>query len=443
MFSFQKSLSVLLFFIFFASLSSAQSITTGGGGNIPKTSEQKQDSESFTSVEGEFSISLSKSNIQGYRTFTLKDTGNLGVGALYMFRRSEVGYEIGYIDLAEAMQSLKDSEIKEKIKAFQNIVLGYAIDESQFKESRKDGNLVVDAAMAEADGDKYLSRYIRRGKRIYVLTARPGSEQSETAAVLKIFDSIKFVSGKEIIDRQVAEAMPKPLPQTPVVKKVRTDAEDENLKGKVRSIIEWNEDLTGTWSSQGKVLNWETHYNAQGHRVKTIFYDSKGLPYSVKVFGYIDNARVSLERRVEFESSLRITTLSTKTDAETKPRDSRYTSKLVNKYDEQNRLTEEAIYDNDGTLSYKNVYSYKGNKVEEWRYYDDVLTYKETRTLDAKGNEVESEWEWTKTGTTGKYTYTYEQVDEKGNWLRRLVSGTEAGGRIQKYFEHRKIEYYP
>jgi hypothetical protein len=96
---------------------------------------------------------------------------------------------------------------------------------------------------------------------------------------LKVLDSFKILSDADVsavLKAKAAEAEPSPLPQEPIAPRVRSDAEDECLHGRVKTVFQEDEDLSGTWSVQGRKPNSMEYYNERGNLTKREFYDYKG-----------------------------------------------------------------------------------------------------------------------------------------------------------------------
>jgi hypothetical protein len=83
------------------------------------------------------------------------------------------------------------------------------------------------------------------------------------------------------------------LPQETAVKKERSDAEDDDLRGKVKTLTGESKDLTdGPWSKYGRHFTSITDYDTRGDRLKSVSFNGDGVASNVTVYGYIDGARV-------------------------------------------------------------------------------------------------------------------------------------------------------
>src|SRR4051812_33726568 len=105
-------------------------------------------------------------------------------------------------------------------------------------------------------------------------------------------DSVLGQSKKVDIARKIAESTPDALPQSPVAAKLKSDAADKNLKGKVKSVVEYTEQPVGS----GRKFFAQEYYNESGNLIKSVDFAPDGFPRSVLVWGYLDGNRVNLSK---------------------------------------------------------------------------------------------------------------------------------------------------
>jgi len=270
--------------------------------------------------------------------------------------------------------------------------------------------------------------------------------------LLTVFSIPAFSQKTKPVDysQKIKEATPKPLPQTPVVKRQTTDAQEDNLKGKVKTVTSESEDLSGTWQTQGRKLSEITDFDENGNRIKQLLYDSNALPFEVSVYGYIDGKRVSDYEMIKLEERPIIMAITpNKNQERTKP-DPRYKFSFEYKYT-SGKLTEKKWIQSNGDLWIKYVYNHKGNQIEEIVYSQNgKLNQKYLSTLDNKGNEIESV-EFDAFGNPSeiksKYSVKYDSYDKKGNWTKKTTSKViiENGKEVYKpmYINYQTITYYP
>jgi hypothetical protein len=230
--------------------------------------------------------------------------------------------------------------------------------------------------------------------------------------------------------KKISEATPQPLPQEPVAVKLKSDAQDKNLKGKVKSVTKDDLDL----KTKKREREEEEYYNEAGNLTKGVSYDA-GYPSSVTVWGYIDGQRVLKNNFISFSDaerppSTRMTIIASAEDNPINrnlPKDTRYSVRKDYKYNEKGQLIEEVIYNNNRELWSRTVNNYKGNQRE-------VLNYDKTNSqtgqtieiLDKDGNIIERDL-MDENGKVGdKEINTYE-FDSQGNWI------------VEKTFEEKKV----
>jgi len=271
--------------------------------------------------------------------------------------------------------------------------------------------------------------------------------------LLSLLSSFTFAQTKlsaEILKR-VEDATPKSLPQTPVAPKLKSDAEDENLKGKVKSIIEETERIDDIGRPYNRRFSIIYEFNEKGNDLKQIYFDSQGRPYSITVFGYIDGMRVSKSGDIIYEDdgpTIQIAKPKSKDAAKTEP-DLRYRLRFEYKYVD-GKLAEMQLYDNTGLKWLRHVYTYSENQMERLVYTENgELNQKYITLFDKKNNEIE----WNvfdirqpKIYGDNKYSIKYLSFDKKGNWTKRTYSEltTENGKQIYKpaWHRYRTITYY-
>lgn len=270
--------------------------------------------------------------------------------------------------------------------------------------------------------------------------------------LLAIFSIFGYAqkSPKEDFAKKIKEATPKPLPQMPVVKRLTSDAQDDGLKGKAKSLVEEREALTSLEKPIGKRLSLIVDFDEQGNYLKKVYFEYRGRPYDVRVYGYIDNQRVSLSKSIDFGGGFNTDNGGRpKSENRTKP-DTRYDLKYEYKY-ENGKLTEMQLFDNKGSKSGRYVYKYKQNQMEKLAYTEDnELNSKYLYIFDEKGNEsgrIDFNVRQAQIPASNKWQYQNVIFDEKGNWTKRTFSKLEVENGKEVYkpiaIEYRTITYYP
>ncbi|MBA2737460.1 MAG: hypothetical protein H0U50_11820 [Pyrinomonadaceae bacterium] len=384
--------------------------------------------EKFSSAEGRFVISL-PTQIGGFSGLTPKILGFNASGDSYDWRVQEANLNVSFVDYQDKIPVQTESDRRNFFAALRDATIkvfnAKLISESNLKLGENNG-LKIEYELPA--GNKGMRRFYLAGNRLYILTAifTPNVSEAENL-VSQAFDSFKIIIQSDIdeeIKRKIAAAEPKPLPQEPLAKKLKTDAEDAGLKGKVKKIVSESEDLSGTWAKQGRKMSSIEYYNEQYNLTRHESFDYKGNPFQISVWGYIDGARVSNSVMIRYEYDPPPMAIPVSPDRTEKPKsDNRYEYKHEYKY-ENEKLVEKRLYYNNGKSGNRAVYNFKGNQIEELIYTGDgELNQKYIVTLDEKGNEIEQiNFDISKQQFYGdrKYSYTYE-FDAKGNWIRRTT----------------------
>lgn len=405
-------------------------------------------SETFTSLEGRFRITLPK-QISGYTPQSANTPEGRIEGSMFNWNTAEGMFIVGYTERPEAVETMGKRAL--------DILRDSAIAGTQGKgkllgetDITLEGHPGRELRVEFPDGFGIARMYLV-GRRIYqAIGILPTAKKAQEPAVLKILDSFKLLSPSEVeaeLKRKIDAATPTPLPQAPVARRPRSDAEDDGLKGRVKTVLTETQDLSGTWAVGGRKPSSMDYYNEQGNLIKRESYDYRGNPSEITVYGYLDGDRVSNSGSLEYEYNPPAVMISAPAGGPKPTYDPRYSYKLKYKYDDQGRLREETWYGSDGKLWLRYVYNLKGNQKEALVYAaDGSLNQKWVVMLDAQGNDVEKQYYDVKTNVVDeKYTYTYE-FDAKGNWTKRTAAkwAAEDGKSGSKPYDvtYRTITYY-
>jgi YD repeat-containing protein len=418
------------------------------GGGPPKPA-----AETFTSLDSRFSISLPR-QISGFGPITI-DTpnGKVTIGSSYSWRREGTEFQVGHVDYSRMPNAPADS------KALVAGVAGNVAGESEKRGGRLIHNREVGFRGGSArelkvefpDGSSFLNRVVATNGQLYqvLVTFKRDAKQEEAAA--KILDSFRALSPadvEEAMAKKVEEATPGPLPQSPAAPKLKSDAEDQGLRGRVRTVLEEVEYLSSPLAAQRRKPSSLEYYDERGNLTKLVSYDYKGNPMNVVVYGYIDGARASQSGSVRHEYDPPPVMAPPAPAGQTRPKyDPRYRFKYEYKYDDKGRLSEEVRYGNNGGLWMRERHNYSGGQKETLAYdAEGKLTRKNVATLDARGNAAERAIYDIKTDKVSeRYSYSYE-FDTHGNWTKLTMSKLEATGGEPRYEPYsvfyRTITYY-
>jgi YD repeat-containing protein len=382
-------------------------------------------SQQFTSLEGRYTISLPQ-DISSYQPLSANTPAGKATGEAYNWRMAEGQFSVIYMDRSES--------VSEPTTA--NIALDRIRDQTLAQLAGAKGKLIKENSISlsghigrelkiELPNGLFIIRIYLVSNRIYQLSVAVSQSQQE-AGVVKVLDSFQLLTPADIetaLKKKIAESTPDPLPQEPAAKKLKSDAEDEGLKGRVKIVTTEEEDLSGTWVVGKRKPSSTYYYNDQGNIVKKELYDYRGNPMDITVYGYIDGDRVSQSKSIRYEyDPPPIMSRPGPAGSETK-RDPRYSSKYKYKYDDRGNLTEKEMYLNDGKLWMRFVYKYKDSQKEESVYSSDgSLNQKYLSRLDVKENVIErTDFNVKDNSVRNKYSYTYE-FDAKGNWTKRVTN---------------------
>lgn len=407
------------------------------------------DGGSFVSLEGKFTIALPQS-AHGFRPLTSDTPLGRASGTAYSWTMKEGSFTVGYV---EAPQALDEPDTVAKIFG------GIRNSLSSLAEAR--GGKIIDAreytfdnhpaleSKLEYTGGLIRQRFYVISRRLYqvMLFTKPEQRSLEAVAV-KAVDSFKVLSDADVsaaLKAKEAASEPAALPQQPVAPRAGSDAKDNGLRGKVKSVFQENEDLSGTWSVQGRKPESKENYNEQGNLTRQESYDYRGNLFQIMVFGYLDGARVASRKTIEREYNPPGIAIGSPGAAKSKF-DSRYSNKFGFRYDAENRLIEKSWFLSNGDLTTKDVYKYSGNSVEELVYAEDgSLNQRYLSILDKDGNEIERTSFDQDGSIREKYKLAYE-FDAHGNWIKRITSKpvTKDGGSdyAPAYVDYRTISYY-
>lgn len=383
------------------------------------------DGGSFSSTGGRFSIAL-PDVMSRYEPISMKSGEGTVTGESYVWNMVEGDFSVAYIDRSDFSNQRETADY----------FFG-KLHEQIAKQAADNGGTVVSnrpLSLGDAVGFEFVVEsnegltitraYLVKG-RLYQLKAKIATaKRASEPAALKTLDTLRLLSNEgvaEAIRKRVEAATPKPLPQSPTVRRVASDAYDDGLKGKVKVIVEDVEDQSGEWSVQGRKPSSVSYYDVHGYLTKKVSYDYRANPFEIKVYGYIDAKRVSKLNMIHYEYDPPPMMMGPPPAPGTQnKRDDRYSYQYVYSYDRAKRLREMRMFMNDGEPGMRYVYEYSGNEKEELAYTEDgTLNQKYVSVLDSKGNEIEWRVYDVKDGSIRyKYLYTYE-FDATGNWLKR------------------------
>jgi hypothetical protein len=416
--------------------------------------------DSFTSLDGRFRIAL-PAEISGLGSPSIETPAGRVTGTMFRWRVEHGMYTVTFFDHPEQLEANSKS-VFDKMHAPMRENLKVAdtdgkLGERDLKVTGHPGReLRFDTSKA-----LIVVRHYLEGRRMYQVTAsvvrdiQPNETGTANALrkqevdVLKILDSFELIAPAEVAEvraKETLQATPDPLPQTPIVARPKSDAQDEGLTGKIKTVVTETEDRSGTWQVQGRKPASIEHFNKQGNLVKRESYDYRGNLSDIAVYGYLDGQRAMKSESIEREYNPPPMRIAPPAGQSPQKYDQRYSYKFTHKYDDGGRLTEKIWYGNSGDLWLRYVYKYRESEVEELVYSaNGSLNQRYVSTLDNRGNEVEqTNYNVAGNSVRSRVKYSYE-FDAQGNWTKRTSQRQDVAKGEDDYkpgyITHRTITY--
>ncbi len=448
-------LAVVLFLTSFAIAQPPPAVAPKSGGDAPKVSPWVSMKilpvkQSFVSLDGRFSLAFPQQT-QGFAALSPKQLGTNATGMQFTWKFQEGDAIVMFVDFPETDLKGTEEELQKVSANLSAAVLktfpqGKAADTKFFKL----GEVPASQTSFEFGENKFgvQQLYLVKNRLYRALSIFQNAENEKF--LNQAFDSFKLISQTEVdaeLQKKFEAMKPSALPQEPVAARETTDAQDENLKGKVKKVVEDSEDLSGTWSVQGRKPSSVTYFNEKGNYIERDSYDYKGNPFEITVYGYIDGKRVSNSKTTSYEYDPPPMMIpKSKTEEPVKKADPRYEYSFEHKYKDGKLIEEQMVYSN-GKKGLRYVSNYNGNQVEKLVYDEkDKLNQKYLYTLDKDGNEIEGiSYEVFKIYPERKYRHAYE-FDEKGNWIKQITSTETTENGVTSFkpssVSYRTITYF-
>lgn len=363
----------------------------------------------------------------------------------WIFQEGKIGINVANANVVGGKQNFKEfNQINNN--TLLSKIQGKVTDE---KYTETDNLYSSITFFAFDDGKFGVRKFSLSDERLYIMFA-----QFENSADGKIFEeafkTFKIVGESEIkaeIQRKFEDATPQNLPQEPASKNLQSDLKEENLKGKVKKIVEESETITDDPNKKNRKISKTLEYNKAGNLTKTVRIDYRGNPDSITVYGFIEGKRVSKVGYIKYPYNPPPPMAVPSAQVEP-PSDSRYSMSYEKKY-KAGKLIEEILYRSNGKVITRTTYEYKDNQIEQLVYTaDGKLNQKYVYLTDKNGQVLErSDFDILSNKPYGdkKYSYVYEH-DKQGNWIKKTTSKevTEDGKTFYKplYVYYRTITYY-
>ncbi len=409
--------------------------------------------EQFASLEGRFRIALPKS-INGFSALSPKQTGSSATGQQYTWKFEEGDVIAMFLDFPDSTITGSAAEMTQITTNSKSLVMKQFPSAKLVSENQSSSKGIPSSYFVYdlgKNGFLAVQLFLDK-KRLYRFDASFKDSNAEKH-LASVFGSFSLIAQTEIdadLSRRYEAMKPQPLPQTPVVVRLTSDAQDEGLKGKVKKVIEESEDRSGTWGVQGRKTSSIDYYDQNGALTQRDLYDSQGKPFQITVYGYVDGKRVS-RSKTDSDSETTFSALGPPSAATAGPprkKDPRYGYSFEYKY-ENGKLAERQMVYNNGRKGMRYVYKRSTNLLEELVYSDDgTLNQRYLSVLDADGNAIET----TDFGLVNfdiygdrRYKHTYE-FDAVGNWTKKVtlkeVKENGATSWQPAYVSYHTITYY-
>lgn len=409
--------------------------------------------EQFVSLEGRFRVALPK-EIQGFGALSPKQTGSTATGQQLTWKFAECDVVLFFLDFPDSALTGSVADLDQITANSKKLFTDRYPNAKLISENAVVANNVPSSYFVYdfgSDGFISVQLYLDK-KRLYRFNVAFKDAKTEKQ-LAPIFASFKLITQAEIdaeLSKKYAAMMPAPLPQTPVVTRLTSDAEDEGFRGKIKKVVEESEDSSGTRGVQGRKISSVEYYDEKGALTQRDDYDSQGNPFQITVYGYIDGKRVSDSKTTSYGYDPPPAALSPKTEGTAAQRksDPRYEYSFEYKY-ENGKLVERQMMYNNGRKGMRSVYKYAPNQIEELVYTDEgKLNQRYLSNLDANNNVIEE----TNFGVVNfdiygdrKYKHSYE-FDGAGNWVKKITLIEEKVNGVIRwqpaYVSYRTITYY-
>jgi len=386
----------------------------------------------FVSLEGRFAIALP--DRADVRRMNMPTPFGYAHGHQHEWETKEGSFGVGYADTFQRVS--KPEDVKKFFDAaaerFRNVAAANGFKIGEPKKITLDERPGIEQR-ADLPAATVIRRLFLVSRRVYetAVVLKNNQRKSEGAAI-GVLDSFRLLTDREITE-EALKAGPGPLPQTPEIPRAGSDADDENLRGRVKSVHTEIQYLTDTPLARMGMRSWLETYNQTGNLLRKETYDTRNNLDLITVYGYVDGTRVAAFKFIDREYGPPLASGGAAGPAiSDRKMDPRYQQRFVFKYDEKKRLSEKTEFRSNGDFMDRHVYKYEDNQKEELVYLENgTLTRRFFYILDDKGNQIESTDFDADGKVLAKISYTYE-YDANGNWTKRTSSRKEGSETLRK-----------
>ena len=412
---------------------------------LSHASAQPSGAPKFVSLEGRFAIALpDRSDV---RRMNMPTPFGAAYGQQHEWETKQGGFGVGYADTFQTVS--KPENVKQFFEAaaerFRNAAVANGAKVGAVKTITLDERPGIEQR-ADVRSAVLIRRLFLVSRRVYetAVLLKDDQRKFESAAV-GVLDSFRLLTDRELTE-EALKSPPGPLPQTPEVPRAGSDADEENLRGRVKSVHTEIQYLTDTPLARAGMKSWIETYNQNGNKVRTESYDTRNNLEKITVYGYLDGSRVAAFKFIDREYGPPTGRGGAGPETTDRKMDPRYQLRFEFKYDEKKRLSEKTEFRSNGDHMGRHVYKYEGNQKEESVYLEDGrLMRRSLYILDDKGNTIESTDLDVDGKVLAKISFTYE-YDANGNWTKRTSSRKEGNEALRRLdpgsVQIRTITYY-
>ena len=397
---------------------------------------QQNSAEEFVSLSEGFAIKL-PARYNDYKPFVPMRIGNEDHNLSLLKWNTSAGLiTVGYM---RGTRNWEEPDLSKRFfEGFRKLIASKIADKGRLVGER---SISLDTHpglefVVENSGQINAFRIFLVRNRFFMLTlvTEPGQRDAVPSGD-EILLSFRLLPRSEVVairDRKLESIDWPPLPQYSSSTRLKTDAEDLNLKGRVKQILTESEYVYDGVLSDIRTSDEMKEFDRRGYLTREVRFESES-PMSITSFSHANETLTSKKVLVGQFANGRTIGLSPMRTGMQVTRETKF------KYRDDGRLSEIQTSEN-GEMIQRSILSYSGNKreTETWEYFRVLRTKTESRSklteiLDSNGNPLEttaSQFQsagdpmapggrYEQKVSEEKCEYTYE-FDSQGNWIKRI-----------------------
>ena len=194
----------------------------------------------------------------------------------WIFQEGKIGINVANADIAGGKQNLKGfTQINNN--TLLSKIQGKITDEKYYDAENVYSSIT---SFTFDDGNFGVRKFSLSDDRLYVMFAQ-FTNSADAEFFENAFKTFKPVGEAEVkveVQRRLEEATPQELPQEPILKNQQSDAKEENLKGKVKKIVEESENISTEPEKRNRKISQTREYNNKGNLTKDVRIDYEEIP---------------------------------------------------------------------------------------------------------------------------------------------------------------------